>query len=59
MRKINLFIIATAVILTAGVGGWTVLTTFDVKAAAQPTNIDDFPGRPPIRGGLFVVPVVY
>jgi hypothetical protein len=59
MRKINLFIIATAMILTAGVGGWTVLTTYDVKAAAKPTNNDDFPARPPVRGGLFVLTVVY
>ena len=59
MRKINLFIIATAMILTAGVGGWTVLTTYDVKAAAKPTNNDDLPARPPVRGGLFVLPVVY
>jgi len=59
MRKINLFIIATAMILTAGVGGWTVLTTYDVKAAAKPTNDDDFPARPPVRGGLFVLSVVY
>jgi hypothetical protein len=59
MRRINMFIIATAMILTAGVGGWTVLTTYDVKAAAKPTNNYDFPARPPVRGGLFVLPVVY
>ena len=59
MRNINLFIIATAMILTAGVGGWTVLTTYNVKSAAKPANNYDLPARPPILVGLFVVPVVY
>jgi hypothetical protein len=59
MHKISFLVVATALILTAGIGGWTVLTTSDVKAAAKATNNDDFPGRTPIHGGLFVMPPVY
>jgi hypothetical protein len=60
MRTIRLFVIATAaLILTAGIGGWTVMTTSNVKAAANATNSDGFGGRPPIRGGLGVLPPLY
>ena len=59
MHKISLLVVVTALVLTAVIGGWTVLTTYDVKAAAKPTNNYDFPARPPVRGGLFVLPVVY
>ena len=60
MRTIRLFVIATAaLILTAGIGGWTVMTTSHVRAAANATNGDDFGGRPPIRGGLGVLPPVF
>jgi hypothetical protein len=51
MHKISLLVVATALALTAGIGGWTVLT-------AQ-ANSDDSGGRTPIRGGLFVMPRVY
>jgi hypothetical protein len=57
MRKLSLFVIATAaLILTAGIGGWTVMTTSDVRAAAKVTNND---GRAPIHGGLGVLPPLY
>jgi hypothetical protein len=60
MRRISLFVIAiAALILAAGIGGWTVMTTSDVKAAATATNNDDFGGRAPIRGGLGVLPPLY
>ena len=59
MHKISLLVVATALILTAGIGGWTVLTTSDVKAAAKAINSDDFRGRTPIRGGLFVMPPIF
>jgi hypothetical protein len=57
MRRISLFVVATAaLILTAGIGGWTVMTTSDVRAAANATNND---GRAPIHGGLGVLPPLY
>jgi hypothetical protein len=60
MRNIRIFVIATAaLILTAGIGGWIVITTSDVRAAAQAANPNDFGGRSPIRGGLAVLPPVY
>jgi hypothetical protein len=58
MHKISLFVVATALILTAGIGGWTALTTTDVKAAAKATNMDSS-GRTPIRGGHFVMQSVF
>jgi hypothetical protein len=58
MQKISLLVVAAALVLTAVIGGWTVLTTSHVKAAAQ-ANSDDFGERTPIRGGLFVMPPVY
>ena len=62
MHKISLFVVATALILTAGIGGWTALTTTDVKAAAKATNMDSQWAYPDTRGplchavGLLVVP---
>ena len=57
MRRISLFVVTTAaLILTAGIGGWTVMTTSDVRAAAKVTNND---GRAPIHGGLGVLPPLY
>ena len=35
MHKISLFVVATALILTAGIGGWTALTTTDVKGSRE------------------------
>ena len=58
MPKISLLVVAAALALTAGVGGWTALTTTDVKAAAKATNIDSG-GRTPIRGGHFVIQSVF
>ena len=58
MHKISLLVVAAALVLTAGVGGWTALTTTDVKAAAQATNTDSA-GRTPIRGGHFVMQSVF
>ena len=58
MPKISLLVVAAALVLTAGVGGWTALTTTDVKAAAKATNIDSG-GRTPIRGGHFVIQSVF
>jgi hypothetical protein len=55
MRKdISFFVILAALILTAGIGGWTVLTTSHVKAAATAT--DGFRGSTTLGGGLFFVP---
>jgi hypothetical protein len=55
MRKdIRLIVILTALILTAGIGAWTVLTTSHVNAAATAT--DDFRGSTTLGGGLFFVP---
>ena len=34
MHKISSLIVATALLLAAGIGGWTVLTTSDVAAKA-------------------------
>jgi hypothetical protein len=57
MRKeICLVVIFTALILTAGVGGWTVLTTSHVNAAAKATNSDEFRGATTLGGGLFFMP---
>jgi hypothetical protein len=57
MRKISCLIVATAFLLAAGIGGWTVLTTSDV--AAKASHSDNLGGRTPIRGGLFVMPPVF
>lgn len=55
MRKdICLFVILTALILTAGIGGWTLLTTSHVNAAATAT--DGFRGSTTLGGGLLFVP---
>ena len=36
MRRICFFVVATAaLILTAGIGGWTVMTTSDVRAGRE------------------------
>jgi hypothetical protein len=59
MRRISLFVIATAALILTGIGGWTVITTSDVRAAAKATNNDDFGGRTPIRGGLGALPPLY
>jgi hypothetical protein len=57
MRKISCLIVATAFLLAAGIGGWTVLTTSDV--AAKASHSDNLGGRTPIRGGLFFMPPVF
>ena len=55
MRKdIRLLAILTALVLTAGIGGWIVLTTSHVKAAATAT--EGFRGSTTLGGGLFLVP---
>jgi hypothetical protein len=54
MRTIRLFVIATAALILT-----VVMTTSNVKAAANATNSDGFGGRPPIRGGLGVLPPLY
>ena len=58
MHKISLLVVATALILAAGIGVWTALTTSDVKAAAK-ANGDNFGGRTPIHGGLGDLPPLY
>jgi hypothetical protein len=58
MHKISFLVVAAALVLTAGVGSWTALTTTDVKAAAKATNMDSG-GRTPIRGGHFVMQSVF
>jgi hypothetical protein len=60
MRRISLFaIITAALILTAGIGMWTAITTSDVRAAANVANHHDFGAHTAIRGGLGVLPPVY
>ena len=60
MRKMSFFlVVATALILAMGVGGWTAMTTTGVNAAGKTANIDGFPGRTPIRGGHSVIPPVF
>jgi len=60
MRKTSFFlVVATALILAMGVGGWTAMTTTGVNAAGKAANIDGVPGRTPIRGGHSVMPPVF
>jgi hypothetical protein len=54
MRKISFVIIATALILTAGVGGWVASTTAHDRAA----HVENYRGGTPVSGGLFVMPPV-
>jgi hypothetical protein len=54
MRKISFVIAATALILTAGVGGWVASTTAHDRAA----NVENHRGGTPVGGGLFVMPPV-
>ena len=56
MNKISSLIVATALLLAAGIGGWTVLTTSDV--AAKATHSDSFSG-PTHIGGHFAIPLAY
>ena len=58
MHKISSLILATALILAAGVGTWIVLTATDVKAAAKATHAEPG-GRTPIRGGHYVMQSVF
>ena len=55
MHKISSLIVATALLLAAGIGGWTVLTTSDVAAKA---TSDSFSG-PTHIGGHFAIPLAY
>src|SRR5262245_24189565 len=57
MCKISSLIVATALLLAAGIGGWTVLTTSNVAAKAT-THSDGFSG-PTHIGGHFSIPSVY
>ena len=52
MHKISFLVVAAALVLTAGVGSWTALTTTDVKAAAKATNMDSGGRTPDTRGPL-------
>jgi hypothetical protein len=56
MRKISSLIVATALLLAAGIGAWTVLTTSNVAAKAP--HSDGFSG-PTHIGGHFAIPSVY
>jgi hypothetical protein len=56
MHKISSLIVATALLLAAGIGGWTVLTTSDV--AAKATHSDSI-SRPTHIGGHFAIPAAY
>jgi hypothetical protein len=56
VNKISSLIVATALLLAAGIGGWTVLTTSDV--AAKATHSDSFSG-PTHIGGHFAIPAAY
>ena len=56
MRKISSLIVATALLLAAGIGGWTVLTTSNV--AAKATHSDSFRG-PTHTGGHFAITPVF
>ena len=53
MRKISSLIVATALLLAAGIGGWTVLATSNV--AAKATHSDSFSGPTHIGAGAWQV----
>jgi len=48
MRKISFIIAATALILTASVGGWVASTTAHDRAL----HVENFRGGTPVSGGI-------
>jgi hypothetical protein len=56
MRQISSF--AAAALIVAAVAGWVAATS--TRANTYTVNApDDFPGRYPIGGGLYTVPLVF
>jgi hypothetical protein len=51
MRKISFVIVAMAIILTAGVGGWVASTTAHDRAL----HVENFRGGTPAGGGIVVL----